>query len=163
MILNLLPIMKTLPTTILSGLFSLVAFSSMASETLDLSGEWKLALDPTDAGLAAGPETWNFPDTIQLPGTLTLAGKGNPLTRQPTLDKQTLQELHQRHSYIGPAWYQREVEIPAGWADKDIILELERVIWQSRLWINGSEAGVYPSAPPCSAHSARSHRHSCRP
>jgi hypothetical protein len=134
--------MKTLPTTILSGLFSLVAFSSMASETLDLSGEWKLALDPNDAGLAAGPATWNFPDTIQLPGTLTLAGKGNPLTRQPTLDKQTLQELHQRHSYIGPAWYQREVEIPAGWADKDIILELERVIWQSRLWINGSEAGV---------------------
>jgi len=142
MILNLSPIMKTLPTTMLSGLFSLVAFSSMASETLDLSGEWKLALDPNDSGLAAGPATWNFPDTIQLPGTLTLAGKGNPLTRQPTLDKQTLQELHQRHSYIGPAWYQREVEIPAGWADKDIILELERVIWQSRLWINGSEAGV---------------------
>ncbi len=115
------------------------------TQSLDLSGEWKLALDPNDSGLSAGPETWSFPDTIELPNTLTLAGKGNPLTRQPKLDKETLQELHQRHSYIGPAWYQREVEIPASWAEKDIVLELERVIWQSRLWINSSEAGTQDS------------------
>jgi hypothetical protein len=119
--------------------------ASLTAEILDLSGEWKLALDPNDSGLAAGPETWNFPDTIKLPTTLTLAGKGTPLTRQPTLDKETLQELHQRHSYIGPAWYQREVEIPASWAEKDIVLELERVIWQSRVWINGTEAGTQDS------------------
>lgn len=116
-----------------------------AADTLDLSGEWKLALDPGDLGLAAGPAGWNFPDTIKLPGTLTLAGKGTPLTRPPTLDKETLQGLHQRHSFVGPAWYQREVEIPAAWANKDIILELERVIWQSRLWINGNDAGTRDS------------------
>jgi hypothetical protein len=118
---------------------------TLVAETIDLSGEWKLALDPSDSGLAAGPETWSFPDSIELPTTLTLAGKGNPLTRQPAIDKETLQELHQRYSYIGPAWYQREVEIPESWADKDIILELERVIWQSRLWINGIEAGTRDS------------------
>jgi hypothetical protein len=124
------------------ALLSFFAAASFAAETLDLSGDWKLALDPKDAGLSAGPETWSFPDTIRLPNTLTLAGKGNPLTRQPKLDKETLQELHQRHSYIGLAWYQREVQIPDGWAEKDVILELERVIWQSRLWINGAEAGL---------------------
>lgn len=116
-----------------------------AADTLDLSGEWKLALDPGDLGLAAGPANWKFPDTIKLPITLTLAGKGTPLTRLPRLDKETLQGLHQRRSYVGPAWYQREVEIPAAWADKDIILELERVIWQSRLWINGNDAGTQDS------------------
>lgn len=124
------------------ALLPLFAAAAFAAETLDLSGEWKLALDPEDAGLSAGPETWSFPDTIRLPNTLTLAGKGNPLTRQAKLDKETLQELHQRHSYIGPAWYQREVEIPTDWAEKDVILQLERVIWQSRVWINGTEAGV---------------------
>ena len=123
----------------------LFAATCHAAESLDLSGEWKLALDPDDKGLSAGPSTWNFPDTIQLPTTLTLAGKGTPLTRPPTLDKETLQGLHQRHSYVGPAWYQREIEIPASWAGKDVILEMERVIWQSRLWINGKEAGTRDS------------------
>lgn len=127
------------------ALLSFVLAAALDAETLDLSGEWKLALDPNDTGLAAGPETWNFPDTIRLPTTLTLAGKGSPLNREPALDKGTLQELHQRHSYIGPAWYQREVDVPAAWADKDVILELERVIWQSRLWINGTEAGTQDS------------------
>ena len=127
---------------ILSCIF---AAACHGGETLDLSGDWRLALDPDDKGLSTGPSTWRFSDTIRLPTTLTLAGKGTPLTRPPTLDKETLQGLHQRHSYVGPAWYQREVEIPADWAGKDVILELERVIWQSRLWINGAETGTRDS------------------
>ena len=123
------------------AILPLLFASALAAETLDLAGEWKLALDPGDAGLAAGPAAWHFPDTIRLPGTLTLAGKGEPLNRQPTLDKETLQGLHQRHSFVGPAWYQRQVEIPAAWAAKDVVLELERVIWETRLWVNGTEAG----------------------
>ena len=120
---------------------AIFAIASHASETIDLSGEWKLSLDPNDAGRVAGPGACVFADTIRLPTTLTLAGKGRPLTRQPTLDSETLRQLHQRHVYVGPAWYQREIEIPASWGEKDVVLELERVIWQSRLWINGVEAG----------------------
>lgn len=123
------------------AILPLLLSAALAAETLDLAGEWKLALDPNDTGLAAGPAGWHFPDTIRLPNTLTSAGKGDPLTRQPTLDKETLQGLHQRHSFIGPAWYQREIVIPSTWANKNVILELERVIWETRLWVNGIEAG----------------------
>ena len=124
---------------------SFLLTAALAGETLDLAGEWKLALDPGDTGLAAGPGGWRFDDTIRLPNTLTLAGKGEPLTRTSKLDKETLQELHQRHAYIGPAWYQREIEIPASWAEKDVVMELERVIWETRLWVNGREAGTQDS------------------
>lgn len=130
-----------IPLLLSAGLLT----SAAAVESIDLSGEWKLALDSQDAGLAAGPSSWNFPDTIRLPGTLTLAGKGAPLTRQPTLDKETLLGLHQRHSFVGPAWYQRDFEIPDSWAGKDVILELERVIWETRAWVNQREAGTEDS------------------
>lgn len=115
------------------------------SEVINLAGTWKLALDPGDTGLSVSPDQWVFNDTIQMPNTLTLAGKGGPLKMEPKLDKETMRSLHQRFSYVGPAWYQREVEIPESWSGKDVVLELERVIWESRLWVNGKEAGTQDS------------------
>ena len=44
--------------------------------------------------------------------------------------------------YAGVAWYQREVTIPAEWKDKVINLFLERCHWESRIWIDGREAGM---------------------
>lgn len=108
-----------------------------ANKTLDLSGSWKFALDAQDLGLSAGPSTWNFPDIIQLPGTTAAQNKGTPLDIELNLEKPAMQHLHQKFSYIGPAWYQREIEIPLAWKDQDIILTLERVLWESRIWIDG--------------------------
>ncbi len=116
-----------------------------ATESLDLSGEWKLALDQDDKLLPQSPDQWSFNDTIRLPGTLTLAGKGTPLKLEPRLDKETLKSLHQRFSYVGPAWYQREIDVPADWTNRTVILELERVIWESRAWVNGQPAGLADS------------------
>jgi hypothetical protein len=45
-----------------------------------------------------------------------------------------------RH-YVGPAWFQRQVEIPQAWAGATLELELERVKWLSTLWIDGVETG----------------------
>jgi hypothetical protein len=121
----------------------LVATSMLSqAEPLDLSGDWRLALDAGDTGLAAGPEGWVFNDKIRLPNSLTMAGKGEPLNHEAKLDKETLANLHQRHSFVGPAWFQREVQIPDSWANRTVILELERVLWESRVWVNGNEAGV---------------------
>ncbi|GHC57444.1 discoidin domain-containing protein [Roseibacillus persicicus] len=112
-----------------------------ADESLSLAGEWKFALDPQDLGLAAGPSTWRFPDSIKLPGSTAAQGKGEPLSLALNLEKPAMQHLHQRHPHIGPAWYQREVSIPADWAGKDYQLTLERVLWESRVWIDGKQVG----------------------
>lgn len=133
---------------ILSLVFSLaIAPCAMpqTKNTLNLAGEWRLALDAGDLGLSGGPSTWKFNDTITLPNTLTLAGKGEALTKEPQLDKATLSNLHQRFSHLGPAWFQREFIAPPEWAGMDVQFEIERVLWESRLWINGKEVGMRDS------------------
>jgi hypothetical protein len=109
--------------------------------TIDLSGEWSFALDPEDQWLESGPAAWKFDDTIALPGTTALAGKGNPLEIELNLEKPAMQHLQQKFSYIGPAWYQRSVEIPSDWRGQDVELLLERVIWETQIWVNGQPAG----------------------
>jgi hypothetical protein len=120
----------------------LLTLANLQAEPLSLAGEWRFALDPKDHGLSAGPQTWNFPDTIRLPGTTASQGKGDPLDIRLNLEKPAMQHLHQRHSFIGPAWYQRQVSVPSDWKGKDIILTLERVLWESRVWIDGKPAGT---------------------
>ena len=51
-----------------------------AMPALDLSGEWRFALDPQDLGVQAGPDGWRFPDKIRLPGTVAAQGFGEKPT-----------------------------------------------------------------------------------
>jgi Glycosyl hydrolases family 2, sugar binding domain len=131
------------------------------AETIDLSGKW----DFKTGSSLAGPYT----DTIHLPGTTSQAGKGTPFTLQPMLpglppenfvpqkgltfgrstnyasENVSLMHLQQRFSYIGPAWYRRDVDIPKSWTGKDVELVLERVIWKSQVWVNGQYIGTQNS------------------
>lgn len=104
---------------------------------LSLSGEWQFALDSLDVGIT---EKWferSFADKIQLPGTTDEAGYGIPNSLSPSVEKPQILHLTRRNSYVGPAWYAREITVPAGWVGKKIELELERVIWQTRVWVDG--------------------------
>jgi hypothetical protein len=51
--------------------------------------------------------------------------------------------------YQGVAWYQREVHISTDWADESVAMSLERVHWESTVWVDdvriGSERSL--SAP----------------
>lgn len=72
------------------------------------------------------------------------AGYGTPVHIQSETDshqinKEVLLHLWRKVSYIGPAWYQKEVVIPAGWKNKHIELLLERVIWETKVWVDGKE------------------------
>ena len=98
-----------------------------------------MGLDSLDVGIAQKWHTRNFESTIQLPGTLDDAGYGTANTLLPSLDKPQVLHLTRKHRYVGPTWYVREVEIPAAWEGKGIELELERVIWQTRVWVDGRE------------------------
>ncbi len=131
--------------SLLTSAVLLTPVHAQSPPVIDLAGEWKLALDAGDTGLSAGPSGWKFNDTIELPNTLTRAEKGEPLKMEVKLDKESFVNLHQRHSYVGPAWYQREFDIPAEWSEMDVEIELERVLWESRIWINGEEAGMRDS------------------
>lgn len=140
---------------------------TIVSNKIDLAGEWKFAIDSLDSGVS---EKWfanNLGDVIQLPGSLTSNGKGNdigwntPWTgqivdssffknpeyakyREPNNFKVPFW-LQPVKYYKGVAWFQKEINIPKSWNEKDIVLFLERCHWESRVWIDEQEVGMQNS------------------
>jgi len=106
----------------------LCAISVNAQQRLDLSGEYSVKVDGTEF-------------SINLPSTLDIAGIGTPSTLTPSLDKQVLQHLTRKVSYIGTADYEREIHINSEMANRPLTFHFERVIWRSRLFIDGTEVG----------------------
>ncbi len=109
------------------------------NQPLDLSGTWQIALDSADLGLNEKWYNKQFGQTISLPGTTDVAGLGIPNTLKPALEKPQVLFLTRKNKYIGAAWYTRDIEIPKNWKNKMLQLKLERVLWESRLWVNGVE------------------------
>ena len=112
-----------------------------------LNGSWNYALDPEDIGETKEwyehelPRSKESPQTLNLPGTLTSNGIGTPYVWNGEMDKEAIRSLRQRHSYVGAAWYEIEVDVPADWQGKGFGVLLERVMFQSSLWVNGNFAG----------------------
>ena len=117
---------KILTLILLTG--ALMACSSHQ----DLSGTWEFSLDPNGTLKADAP----FEDTIVLPGTTDLAGKG----REPGADVETMR-LTRRHAYVGMAWYRKTVSVPQAWKDKDLCLFLERTK-VTTLYLDGELVGT---------------------
>lgn len=110
-------------------------------EQIDLSGLWSFTLDST-----------TFKSEIKLPGSTDEAGIGVRHvsgTKLYTGDPEIWQ-LARKHVFVGKAWYQKEVEIPREWKDKQITMSLERCMWQTHLWINGHYVGEKHSL--CAPH-----------
>ncbi len=122
-------------------LLSLVMIAACSSETriVDLSGEWTVELDRENVGLEQGWAGKLFETPISLPGTLDDACLGDPDTLKPALTKPQLLYLTRKHSYVGPAWYSRTVTIPESWAGKRVYLNMERILWDSRVWVDGKK------------------------
>lgn len=103
-------------------------------QTISLAGEWRFALDPGNRGIR---ERWfanRLPERLNLPGTTDEAGFGE-LTNEACADR-----LSRVHRWIGPAWYQRTVQIDQAWAGKKIFLFLERTK-DSQVWVDDTWAG----------------------
>lgn len=130
-----------------------------AADRIDLAGEWKFAADRSDSGATATAAQWQFPDRIRLPGTVADQGFGEPPNiktpwtgegwRYPEMFKEWQGDddfkfpffLQPPRHYLGPAWYQRDIEIPADWEGMEVLVFFERVHWQSRLWVDGKAVG----------------------
>jgi Glycosyl hydrolases family 2, sugar binding domain/Glycosyl hydrolases family 2/Glycosyl hydrolases family 2, TIM barrel domain len=135
--------------------------------SLDLSGVWSFGIDSLNKGIE---ESWfnkKLADKINLPGSMTTNGKGNDITadtkwtgnfwnpiwftdtayakyRQPGNIKVSFW-LQPLKYYAGVAWYQKKVNIPAGWNEKHIELLLERCHWETTLWIDEHKVGMQNS------------------
>ncbi len=132
-------------------------------KSLSLSGDWKFKIDSLDQGIK---ESWynnSFDEVVKLPGSMAENGKGDEvsLTTKWTgdiIDKSYFTDkkyekyrqpgnikipfwLKPVKYYKGPAWYQKEFELPASWNDRNVILFLERPHWESTLFVNGKKAG----------------------
>jgi hypothetical protein len=135
------------------------AIAQPASNSIDLAGQWRFAMDPKDAG--TGDQWFNqtLADKITLPGILQSQGYGDDISidtpwvaalprdmrwyllpqykAYTTPGNVKIPYLSQppKH-YLGIAWYQRDIDIPQSWQGKRITLTLERARWESAVWID---------------------------
>jgi beta-galactosidase len=133
--------------------------------TQSLAGEWRFALDRADTGVAGAWFNRDLPDRIQLPGVLQSQGYGNDIATdtpwvvalgdawwklqppelvakfsQPGKVEVPFLSQPPKH-YLGAAWYQRDIEIPAGWSGRRVSLFLERTRWETTVWLDGNKLG----------------------
>lgn len=141
-----------------------VCISSGAVNSQSLGGSWRFALDRQDAGIE---QAWFKRElseaTICLPGTLQEQGFGDAIsTTTPWLgrlyDKNWYLRaeykkygqagnikvpfwLQPERHYVGTAWYQRTITIPAGWKGRRAVLTLERPHWSTTVWLDEKKIG----------------------
>lgn len=141
----------------------LLASPLRAADVLPLAGEWRCRLDPHDAGVAARWFSAPLPDKVRLPGSLAESNLGAPISLQtkwtatiydsswffnPRLAKYRQPNnfkipfwLTPATYYVGPAWYQKTVDIPAAWRGRRLVLFLERAHFTTRVWVDNQEIG----------------------
>jgi hypothetical protein len=107
-------------------------------KTLDLAGEWRIALDRDNTGIREKWFATQLKESISLPGTTDEAGLGD------FTDERCADRLSRLWRWIGPAWYQRSVTIPRGWKGKRISLFLERTkdsqVWVDKTWVGSDDS-----------------------
>ena len=149
-------------TYLYTGLLALNMASCMQEKPneLDLSGEWKLQLTSPD--VTQVPEA-GFDQVVNLPGSLQEQGYGEDIGLQTEWTGQIVDRswydapeyepyrqpgnikvpfwLNPEKHYVGVAWYQKQVTIPAGWEARPVVLELERAHWTTTLYVDGKPMG----------------------
>lgn len=138
-------------------------------DTIALNGDWGLALDRTDVGLAErwAERAWPDPPPVALPGSLAVQRRGDPVGGQtewtgtifdrsyfsapeyapyrPPAPVKLPFWLTPDNVFVGVAWYRREIEIPAAWVGRRVTLFLERPHWETRVWLDDRTLGACAS------------------
>ena len=156
-----------LPFLLLAALAS-SAFAQAAP--LDLAGDWRFAMDRDDGGVKESWFSKPLTDKIKLPGILQAQGFGDDISvdtpwvaalprdmkwfnlpqyapyAKPGNVKMPYLSQPPKH-YLGVAWYQQDVDIPAAWANQHVHLTLERAHWGTTAWIDDKQIGTPPTNP----------------
>jgi len=157
------------PFTVLAHVIALTLLVSSApsgqaaGDTVSLAGEWRFELDRDDRGLLDNWPARRLSERIRLPGALQAQGFGDDVTIQTKWTGQIVDRsyftareyekyrapgsikvpfwLQPDKHYVGAAWYQRDIDIPAAWKGKRVVLTLERPHWQTLVWIDEHAVG----------------------
>jgi len=119
------------------------ALRSEHRAALSLDGEWEFAVDPEGRGETGGwfrPEA-RLPEamTIRVPGCWEAQGVGGEGVSVSVTPEQRNRPL--RGSYVGAAWYRKQVTVPAAWRGREIWLKFGGVHAQGWFWANGTFLG----------------------
>ncbi|GJM65052.1 discoidin domain-containing protein [Persicobacter diffluens] len=132
----------------LATIFTLICIllggvQTMAQDVMSLHGDWKVKLEKAKTITDPNALATDFDKEVQLPGTTDIFGLGIALDTD-TIQK-PFEHLFRKHSFIGKAWYYREVTIPQDWKGKALALEFEMIKWTSQLFIDGQEVAMQNS------------------
>ncbi|MBM4156471.1 MAG: beta-galactosidase [Lentisphaerae bacterium] len=108
--------------------------ASTSDGCLSLAGTWRFRLDPDSVGVERKWFAETLDDAITLPGTTDTNQKG------VLKDENAIDRLSRVWYWKGPAWYQRDVEIPESWRGRRITLLLERTK-TTRVWVDDRDCG----------------------
>jgi beta-galactosidase len=151
------------PTLAALAASAFLVLPAWAADAINLAGTWRFALDRDDQGVTQRWFGRTLDDRIELPGILNAQGYGDEISAQTPwvlslYDKNwSLREDYKAYTapgqvkvpflsqpprhYLGAAWYQREIEVPAAWKGKRVQLFMERPRWGSTLWVDEREIG----------------------
>jgi len=134
---------------------------------LSLEGEWGFQIDSLDQGINQSWYAGEFEESVELPGSMAENGKGDEIyvgtdwTGSIVDQSYFTDEKYEKYRktgnikipfwlkpvkyYKGPAWYQKEIDLPVEWSGNRVMLFLERCHWESKVFVNGREAGTQNS------------------
>lgn len=157
----------TMNKLLLLSCFALFAACKVDKSTqshLDLTGEWTFSLDTADIGEREKWFTRRLKEKVKLPGSTTTNGKGfdidvhTPWTGSIVDSSYFTDTAYARYRkagnikvpfwlqpvkyYKGAAWYQKEIQIPDSAYQEGAELVIERVHWESSVWLDSIKLGT---------------------
>jgi hypothetical protein len=140
---------------------------SESRQSISLEGQWRFQLDRDNLGEKQKWYAGTLPQRITLPGSSAEHGFGDDISvdtkwtgqivdrswftdakyekyRQPGSLKIPFWLTPVKH-YVGPAWYQHQIDVPQSWRGKRIVLLLERCHWETKVWVDGVAVGAQDS------------------
>ncbi|MGN7986289.1 exo-beta-1,4-galactosidase [Pedobacter sp. 22226] len=134
------------------------------AQSISLEGKWRFKIDTKDEGIKGKWYSSVLPESVNLPGSMAENLKGDDITLKtkwtgsiydssyffhPRLEKYRKPGnlkipfwLTPAKHYTGAAWYQKDIEIPANWKGKRLVLSLEYPHSETRVWIDDIEIGT---------------------
>ncbi|WP_300342189.1 sugar-binding domain-containing protein [Nesterenkonia sp.] len=151
--------------------------AAISTHTVDIAGRWTCRLDPDSRG--EREEWFRSPLAegtleVSLPGSLQQQGIGDEISLETpwtglVVDRSFFTDeryapyreagnisvpfwLQPEVYYQGAAWFQREIEVPPEWEGREVLLNLERVHWESTVWIDEHRVGTERSLSTAHRH-----------
>ncbi|TCD21749.1 beta-glucuronidase [Pedobacter psychrodurus] len=144
--------------------FIFLSITQTHAQNISLAGKWRFKMDAKDEGIKGKWYSTVLPEFVKLPGSMAENLKGDDITLKtkwtgsiydssyfyhPRLEKYRKPDnlkipfwLTPAKHYTGAAWYQKDIEIPANWKGKRLVLSLEYPHSETRVWIDDIEIGT---------------------